>query len=506
MNNADRVIINTSAQYIRTAFNMCLSLYSTRLVLDALGVDDYGIYTLVAGVVAMLAFVVNALVITTQRYMSFYNGRQDLKKQKEIFCNSIFIHLVLGLLVAIAIELVGLILFDGFLNIDVSRVPSAKIVYHFVTIILVFTFFTAPFRALLISHENIVYISFVDVLDGLLKLSIAIYVASSIGDRLVLYVMLLLLIAIFNFMAFSCYDFMKYSECIFPHIRYAKMSYVREISNFAGWTIYSVGCITGRTQGLSIIINKFYGVAVNAAYGVAIQVNGALAFLSRSIMNAMNPQIVKAEGRGERDRMLRLAELESKLCFLLLGMIVVPCAFEMPYILRLWLKEVPDNAIMFCRFILLTSLVDQLTIGLGTANQAIGKIRGYSLAVNSTKLFSLIPITFFLFFYKNLYMVMSIYILFEFICSIIRLIYLNKTAGLLIIDYVKRVFLRVFIPISFGIVYSSLIVSLINCNYRFLITIAGSLLMTFVTTYYVGLTSEERVIVDRVLKKFNNHH
>ena len=501
MNNADRVIINTSAQYIRTIINMCLSLYSTRLVLDALGVDDYGIYTLVAGVVAMLAFVVNALVITTQRYMSYYNGRQDLNKQKEIFCNSVFIHLAFGIVAAIAIELVGLFLFDGFLNIDATRISSAKIVYHLVTTMLVFTFFTAPFRALLISHENIVYISIIDVLDGLFKLSIAFYVASSTGDRLVLYVMLLMLIAFFNFIAFSCYDFRKYPECIFPHARYVKMSYVKEISYFAGWTIFSVGCITGRTQGLSIILNKIFGVAVNAAYGIAIQLNGALTFLSRSVMNAMNPQIVKAEGRGERGLMLRLSEMESKLCFLLLGMIVVPCAFEIPFILKLWLKEVPDNAVMFCRFILLTSLVDQLTIGLGTANQAIGKIRDYSLAVNSTKLFSLVPITFVLIFCKDLYMVMSVYIMFEFICSIIRLIYLNKSAGLLIFGFVSRVFLRILIPLSCVIIYSFIIISLISWNYRFLITIVGSMLMMFVSTYYVGLTSEERVIVDRVLRK-----
>lgn len=480
---------------------MCLSLYSTRLVLDALGVDDYGIYTLVAGVVAMLAFVVNALVITTQRYMSFYNGRQDLNKQKEIFCNSIFIHLALGLVAAIVIEIVGLFLFDGFLNIDANRISSAKSVYHFVTAMLVFTFLTAPFRALLISHENIVYISVVDVLDGVLKLSIAIYVSSLSGDRLVLYVMLLLLISSFNFIAFSCYDYMKYVECIFPRLRYAKINYVREISIFAGWTIYSVGCITGRTQGLSIILNKFFSVAVNAAFGVAIHVNGALAFLSRSVMNAMAPQIVKAEGRGERMRVLRLAEMESKFCFLLLGMIVIPCTFEMPVILSLWLKDVPDNTVMFCRFILVTNLVDQLTIGLGTVNQAIGRIREYSLAVNTIKVFSLVPMFFSLIIIGNLYVVMSIYLLFEFVCAMVRLLYLKKTGGLIIVDFVMKVFVREIFPLTSVIVYSLLVVQLTECNFRFFITLLGSIMIMLLCTYCLGLCADEKSIVKRIINK-----
>ena len=501
MNNADRVIINTTAQYIRTVINLCLSFYSTRIILEALGVDDYGIYTLVAGIIAMLSFVVNALVITTQRYMSFYNGRKDDDKQKEIICSSLFIHFVLGIVAAIIIEIIGLFLFDGFLNIEINRLSAAKIVYHCVIAMLLISFITAPFRALLISHENIVYISVIDILDGILKLLIAIFVASSNLDRLVLYAILLCLISLFNFISFSGYDYLKYSECIIPRVKYINKTYVREISSFAGWTIYSVGCITGRTQGMSIVLNKFFSVAVNAAYGIAIQVNGAIAFLSNSVMNAMNPQIVKAEGRGERQKMLRLAEMESKFCFLLLGMIVIPSVIEMPRLLSIWLKEVPDNAVMFCRFILLTRLVDQLTIGLGTANQAIGQIRNYSLAVNTLKVFSLIPIIAALTITKSLLVVMIIYILFEFLCSLVRLVYLKKSAGLLICDFCRRVFLCELLPIAAVIIVTYNIYYLIDFNYRFILMLLSSVIVMMITSYCAGLCEDERIIIKSVLGK-----
>ena len=251
MDNASRVVINTIAQYTRMVINICLTLYSTRLVLSALGVNDYGIYTLIAGTVSLLSFIVNAMVVTTQRYMSFFYGRGEREKLKEILCNSIFIHFLFGVIIATLIEVVGLFLFDGFFNIATERLSVAHSVYHGVTLMLVITFLSAPFRALLIAHENIVYISAIDVIDGVLKLLVAIFILNAEGDKLIIYTIFLCLIQIFNLLAFSLYDFLKYEECIMPQIRYIRLRYISEISSFAGWTIFSTGCVVGRTQGFS---------------------------------------------------------------------------------------------------------------------------------------------------------------------------------------------------------------------------------------------------------------
>lgn len=324
MKNARRVIINTGAQYTRTIINLCLSLYSTRLILSALGNTDYGIFTLIAGIVSLLSFVENALVVTTQRYLSFSMGHNDMARLKEIFNSSLILHIILAVFIALVIEFIGLFLFDGFLNIDPERIEAARNVYHLTTLMLLISFIAAPFRALLIAHENIVYISIIDVLDGIFKLFVAILISNSNFDRLILYVSLLVVIRLFNLLAFSSFDKVKYKECIWPTRRLFSKSYVKEMSSFAGWTIYSVGCIAGRTQGVAIVINKVFGVLVNAAYGIGLQINGAVAFLAQSICNAVNPQIMKAEGAGDRQRMLRLAEIESKFAFFLMSMVLIP--------------------------------------------------------------------------------------------------------------------------------------------------------------------------------------
>lgn len=496
MEASSRVIVNTVAQYTRTAINLVLSLYSTRVILVALGVDDYGIYTLIAGIISILSFVVNALVVTTQRYMSFYSSNSNIDKLKEIFNNSLLIHIAAGVIGAILIELIGLWLFDGYFNIAENRVHAAKMVYHFVTLMLLFSFVTSPYRALLISHENIVYISIIDVLDGILKVVIAVFLTHAQGEKLVIYAMLLAVLQVVNLLAFSVYDSLKYEECILPRISMFNKQYVKDISSFAGWTIYSIGCITGRTQGIAIIVNKFYDVAVNAAYGVALQVNGALMFLSQSLLNAMNPQIMKSEGSGDRQKMLRLSETESKLCFFLMAIFLIPMIVEMPAILELWLDEVPEHSIMFCRGMLLASLVDQLTVGLGTANQAIGKIKWYSIVVNSIKILTLVPIVLALIFWpEKMTLIMVIFVVFELICAIVRIPFLHYTAGLSVGGFVKNVILREMLPTLAIVAVSLTLGRFTEGPSGMFLNIAVSVLLGATFIYFLGLDKHERSYV-----------
>lgn len=481
--------------------NICLTLYSTRLVLSALGVNDYGIYTLIAGTVSLLSFIVNAMVVTTQRYMSFYFGKGEMDKMKEILCNSILVHLVFGFGIALFIELIGVFLFDGFFNIASDRIHVAYNVYHIVTLMLVVTFTSAPFRALLIAHENIVYISIIDIIDGVLKLLVALFILRADGEKLIIYSVCLCCIQMLNFLAFSVYDFLKYEECIIPRLKLVRLSYIREISSFAGWTIFSTGCVVGRTQGFSIILNKFFSVAVNAAFGIALQVNGAAHQLSQSLMNAMNPQIVKSEGSGNRNKMIRLSEIECKLCFLLLCFVTIPCIVEMPQLLGFWLKDVPEHAVFFCRFVLIGSMLDQLTIGLTTANQAIGDIKLFSLVVNPIKTLSLLPIVISLLLGGNLQTCMFFYVLFEFLSAISRLILLHFTAGLSFRGFLKRVFFPEIVPFISILGGSIFVRHFCSINFRFFFTFLVSFTIGSLVSYYFGFCSDEKTIINNIIRK-----
>lgn len=505
MDNASRVFINTTSQYARMVINICLTLYSTRLVLSALGVNDYGIYTLIAGTISLLSFIINAMVVTTQRYLSFYYGSGQKEKLKEIFCNSLFVHLVFSVTVAILIEIVGIYLFDGFFNISVDRITVAHNVYHCVTLMLVITFLAAPFRALLIAHENIVYISIIDVMDGLLKLMVALFILKADGDKLIIYSIFLCLIQLLNFLAFSLYDYSNYEECIIPRKKYIRFGYMKEISSFAGWTIFSTGCVVGRTQGFSIILNKFFSVAVNAAFGVALQVNGATHQLSAALMNAMNPQIVKSEGTGNRERMIRLSEIECKMCFLLLCFVAIPCIVEMPQLLSFWLEDVPEYAVFFCRFVLIGSLLDQLTIGLTTSNQAIGDIKLFSLIVNPIKTLSLIPILISLYYGESLQLCMTFYVSFEFLSSVARLVLLRHTAGLSIKGFAKRVFLLELFPFVCILGSSLFINKLIDFHYRFLLSVVSSIIIGSLVSYFFCFCNDEKIIVAKLTKKITKN-
>ncbi len=465
-----RLVLNTASQYCRTILNILMSFYSVNLILKYLGFEDYGIYTLIVGVVSMLSFINNSLVITTQRYLSFYHGAEEKSKLKIIFENSLFIHIILGFLILGIIEFVGLFLFDGFLNITENRIYAAKIVFHIVATILCITFITTPFRALYIARENIVYVSIVDVLDGMMKVIFALLLSVITFDRLIAYAIGLLFIALFNLFAYSAFALIKYEECNINWKFKINKSYILELSNFATWTLYSTMCIVGRTQGIAILLNRFLGTIINASYGLALQVSSAINFVSTSFLNAINPQITKAEGCGNREQMLNLAFKACKFSFLILAMVVVPVIFEMETLLNLWLDKVPEYAVLFCQVVLIGSLLDQLTIGLGSANQAIGNIKNYSLVVNTVKLITLLSLWICIKLGLSIELAIWNYAIFEFICAMIRIPFLKITSGMSIKSYFNSVLIRVVLSII-SIVFTCYIIKIfITSEYRIILT------------------------------------
>lgn len=496
MNNpAQRVIINTAAQYTRTIINIVLSLYSTRLVLDALGKSDYGIFQLVGGVVAMLGFLTNAMVITTQRHLSFAHGQGNLSEVRKVFSNCLLLHLLLGGgLVLLLAALTPWLL--HFLEIDPTRVSTAKMVYIITLSTLLLSFVVAPFRALFIARENIVYISCIDVLDGVLKVLFVVFFLNLFPDRLLVYTALMSVLMLLNLLAFSIYGKWRYDEVVLvPRWGDLSKAMMYKIVGFAGWTTYSMGCIISRNQGLAVVLNKvFKNTVINAAYGLAMQVSSSASFVSQSIINAISPQIIRAEGKSERERMLSLSSTASKYAFLLLSIVSVPLIAEMPKVLDFWLGSgrYPLETVFFCRVILIAALCDQLTIGLGVANQAIGKIRNYSLTINTFKLLSLPAIFLCLWLGVRVEIAMWIYVLVELLSALLRLPFLKYTAGLSVSDYLQKVFATSLLPFCSLVLICVLIVSFIDIPYRFVLTLLLSFVVGPLAIWIFACTPSER--------------
>lgn len=506
MDSSSRVIVNTAAQYIKTFVNIILTLYSTRLILQVLGVEDFGIYTLLAGVISMLSFATNALATTTQRFLSFHQGKSGVEEQKNIFANSFYIHLILGAITLVVLLPLTPFLFDGFLNIPSNRESAATSTYCIVAFILLVTFLATPYRAVLISHENIVYLTIIDIIDGILKVVMAIALSYISYDKLVSYSCFMFAIQCFNLVAIGAFSLIKYEECIMPSIKRVKKQYIYDIASFAGWTMYSLGCVIGRTQGIAIVINKFFGAAINAAYGLGFQISGYVNFMSTSLLNAIRPQLMRAEGAGDRDKMLWLSEVASKYSFFLLSCLAIPCVFEMDSLLNLWLGDVPEYAVLFCRMVLIASMADTITCGLVLANQAVGNVKQYSLVVNTVKLLTLPFVIIGVFAGTPVVYIAVCFVLFECFCAILRIPFVAKTGNLKIKVFIHNVFGQLSIPLIIFITLTFIVKYFINLKFGFIITFVIPNLFYVVVFYFFGLKSEEKKYVKTFVKKIKANH
>ncbi len=446
-----RLATNTISQYIRTGANIVLSLISTRLVIDCLGANDYGIYVLIAGIVSMLSFLSNTLTTTTQRYLSYNESKNDIALQREYFINSLAVQVGLGISLIILFIALYPFFFSGFLNIATDRLEASKLVYMLVVIMLFISLFSSPYRAVLITHENIVYISIIDVVDGILKLIIAYALYYFDGNRLIWYSVLTAFISIFNLCALFVYSYIKYEECNFFSLSLIDKKKIKELTSFASWTAYGTLCLFGRIQGISIILNKFFNTSVNAGYGIALTVNSALLSISGALQTALSPQVVTAEGANNRDKMMSLAQIGCKINFILIAAVGIPILFNINYILTLWLKVIPPYTAFFCMILILSNIVDQLSVGYGIAINAMGRIRKFHLIVNTIKFSTVLIIGILMSCGMKLQTVFYFYLLIEMICCILRVVICFSYANYSIIEF--------FIKILFKLIPSTLVLT-----------------------------------------------
>ena len=507
MNNAQRVTFNTLILYIRMFLTVGISLYATRIVLNSLGEIDYGIYNIVGGVIGALSFLNGALSVSTQRYMSYNLGAGISKMQSKVFGNSFLLHLFLAILISLSLYLLEPFIFHSFLNINADRIPSAIIVYRFMSASIFFSIINVPFYATIISHENMLYISIVEIGRALLVLFFAFLLMEYNADRLIFYGFYMALFIFIEFIAFALYCFKKYKECTIKSLVLYDKSLQKELVSFMGWNTFGGFTSVSKNQGISIILNLFFGTVINAAYGIALQVSNQLGFFSQTMLKALNPQIMKSEGANNRERTIRLSILASKLGFFLISIFAIPVLFEIKSILLLWLKNVPENTEMFCTFVLISIMMNQSTIGLQSAVQAVGNIKKYMIFVAGNKLL-ILPVAYIcLKIGLSPLSVMITYLFFESISSVLRVFLLHIQANMSIKLFVKDVYLKIIIPLITILISGFLLTQIKISPYRFLYTIPIMMILYSVSIYLFGMKKYEKEelfkIIKSVRKKIN---
>lgn len=493
MDNATKVVANTIILYIKMIFSIVFGLLTTRWVLQALGVEDYGIYNLVAGIVSMLSFLNTALAGSTQRYMSFYLGRLNEKNRvTTVFGYSVILHFVIGVVVAACVELVGVQLINHVLNIPDVKIGTAKIVLHILAVSCFFSIQAVPYHAVMITHENMLAFSVFSIAEYVLRLGIAALLFVVKEHKLELYALLTALSMVVLLIIKGEYCKRQYVEVQYK-TNEKDTQLLKSMTSFAGWNLIGSVCNLARGQGLAMVMNVFYGVVVNAAYGVANQLNGLLSYFSAAMMQSLRPQIVKSEGAGDRARMLRLTLIACKYMFYLSAVFAIPLILEMPYVLSIWLKDVPDYTISFCRLIMIFTVLSSLSTGLYTAMEAVGQIKYIQLIVGILHV-TVLPISYLMLrLAYPPYSALVVMCIEEGGCCVLRVLIARKVIGLPVMQYVNSVLLRVLPVFAISFCVGGIILNLMNSGALRAVVVAGGSLLSFVLlVYMIGMTKDER--------------
>lgn len=494
-----RIAKNTLMLYIRMLFSMAVSLYTSRVVLNTLGVEDYGIYNVVGGVVSMLGFLNGAMATSTQRYLTFELGRGDNDRLKDVFMTSIYSHILISLVVVVIMETVGLWFLYNKMIIPGSRIDAAFWVFQFSIATTVIGIMSTPYNAIIIAHEQMGAFAYISILEVTLKLGVVFLLYLGDMDRLILYAILLFVVQLFIRFIYSIYCVRHFEE---SHFRWrVDASLFREMTVFAGWNVWGNLAGAFMTQGLNLLLNAFFGPIVNAARGIAVQVQAAVSMFSVNFQTALNPQITKTYAKGAIAEMHLLIFRSSKFTFFLLLILALPVMMETDWILKIWLSTVPEYTATFIRIMLCSSIVSAVANPFMTSAAATGKVKIYQSVVGGLLLL-ILPIA---------YIVLkaggnpsSVFVTELCVCSVafvVRMFIVRPLIGLSIRQYFSQVMLRCIsvailaaaIPIAIKILCpDTLGMAAVNC--------AVSIVSAALAAYCLGLTENERYSINSKVK------
>ncbi len=479
---------------------MAVNLYTSRVILKVLGVEDFGIYNVVGGVVAMFSFLNSAMITSTQRFVTYEIGRGDAKRIKEVFSTSVYLHFFICIIVVLVAETVGMWLLLEKMVIPAERFSAAVWTFHLSVAACVIAIMSCPYNAVIIAHEKMSAFAYISLLEALLKLGIVYLLLAFDYDKLILYAILMAVVQLLIRCVYVVFCKKHFKETQFMFLK--RFGLFKEMLSFAGWNLFGNFAAILFSQGLNILLNMFFSPVVNAARAISVQVQNALFQFSYNFQTALNPQITKSYANGDLRRMHELVCQSAKFTFLLLVVLCLPVLLETPIILKVWLNVVPDYTVVFLRIIVIIMVIDATSNSLMIAAAATGRIRKYQAVIGGVLLL-IVPIS---------YVVLrlggapwSVFLVHLSICIIAYVIRLYLVRSLISIDikeYFREVLLRCFavaivsaaVPVTLKFVLSD---SLIDAVIVVLVSIVSAILGAF----WFGLKNNER---NMILQKISN--
>ena len=480
-------------------YSLVISLYTSRIILDALGSIDYGIYNVVGSIVSMFIFLRFAMSSSTHRFITYALGKGNIHELNRIFSTSVIIHIIIAILIIILAETIGLWFLIHKLVIPENRMNAALWCYQYSILTCALTVICVPYDAVIIAHEKMKVFAYIQIINSTLNLFKAFFITITTSDKLICYAFLLVSVQIGNRMFYGIYCSKKFSECHFVLVK--DLGLIKEMTSFAGWSLIGKMIWIGYTQGVNILLNLFCGPIVNSARGLAVHVQSIIKGFISNIHMAVNPQITKSYASSDLSRMRSLLFFSSKISFFLLLFLSLPIIIETPKILQLWLIKVPDHTVSFVRISLFISLIDTLDNPIVISNNATGKIKIFQIVIG------LINLNIIIFSYISLklgYPPESVFLIQFVICLIALFVKIRLVAhklNLSIKKYFANVFLRCIsvLTISLG---SSILIYFILSESLFdaaLVSIFCLFIVSF-SSYLIGLSDNERFLVRNYVK------
>lgn len=487
-------------------FLMLISLYTSRVILDALGVEDYGIYNVVGGFVSMFALISAALTSACSRFLNFELGKGDPERQNVVFSTAVTIQWGLAILVAVLSEAIGVWYVNNVMVLPPERLTAANWCFQFSVFNFCMNLITVPYNASIIAHERMKAFAYVSIYQGLAVLAISFLVSWLPLDRLIFYAFMLLVVQFSVRYAYQVYCRRNFQECIY--VRVFDKPLFKHMLSYSVWHLVGNGASILKGHGVNIVLNFFFGPTVNAARAIANQVDSAVNQFASSFMMAMNPQITQSYARGELRSMFQLVNRGSRFSFYLIFLLALPLIINTDYILHLWLKEIPDHTVPFIQLTLVSMIISSVSKSLMTAQNATGNVRNYQLIVGGILLLNL-PFSYLLLSFGMMpEIVVVVAIVVEILAFLARMYMIPFT----IREFQPRLFLRdVILKCCIVVLLAAPIPTLVYIYlpenfYTFILNVCLCILCSAVVIYYVGCNVNERAMllsaVNKIKKKF----
>lgn len=499
--NNKRLAKNTMMLYIRMLLTMVVALYTSRVVLQVLGVIDFGIYNVVGGIVTMLSFFNSSLTTATQRFLNIEMGKGNIEGLSKIFSMSFICFCLIAIIIIIISETLGLWFLYNKLEIPQNRIEAAVITYHISILVFTINIISIPYNATIIANERMEAYAYVSIIDVSLKLGLVYLLSTFNYDKLVVFSILNLVVTLIITNIYIIYCQRKFKECSIKW--FWDKNLFQQIISFSGWMFSGTMTNTLSTQGVNMLINIYFGPALNAARAISMQVNGAVNSFVTNFMTAAKPQIVKYYASNDLEQTYKLVYSTSKLSFYLLFLLSLPILLETNYILSLWLKTIPEYSELFTQLVIIELLITSAYSPIAFVSQASGRIRNYQLII-SVGFILIFMCSWFL--YKlgfPAYTTFIISIVIAFLGLFARLIEIHFSIHFPSLNYLKKVFLPIII-----IIIASTLITIVVSNILLVESILGLIRNTIIYSavsigfiYLIGLDKAEKYMFCKFIKK-----